>query len=73
MLSKVQQAAASSAGLSSVVGSGGHKESIFVRLSNKIKALEQNLNMSTLYMEQLNQRLVEPMPLFMLGEPCLFD
>ena len=56
MLSKAQQAAASSAGLSSVVGSGGHKESIFVRLSNKIKALEQNLNMSTLYMEQLNQR-----------------
>ena len=56
MLSKVQQAAASSAGLYSVVGSGGHKESIFVRLSNKIKALEQNLNMSTLYMEQLSQR-----------------
>lgn len=56
MLSTAQQAAASSAGLSSVVGSGGHKESIFVRLSNKIKALEQNLNMSTLYMEQLNQR-----------------
>lgn len=56
MFSKAQQAAASSAGLSSVVGSGGHKESIFVRLSNKIKALEQNLNMSTLYMEQLNQR-----------------
>ena len=56
MLSKVQQAAASSAGLSSVVGAGGHKESIFVRLSNKIKALERNLNMSTLYMEQLNQR-----------------
>lgn len=56
ILSKVQQGAASSAGLSSVVGSGGHKESIFVRLSNKIKALEQNLNMSTLYMEQLNQR-----------------
>ena len=56
MLSKAQQAVASSAGLSSVVGSGGHKESIFVRLSNKIKALEQNLNMSTLYMEQLNQR-----------------
>ena len=54
MLSKAQQA--SSAGLSSVVGSGGQKESIFVRLSNKIKALEQNLNMSTLYMEQLNQR-----------------
>ena len=56
MLSKAQQVAASSAGLSSVAGSGGHKESIFVRLSNKIKALEQNLNMSTLYMEQLNQR-----------------
>lgn len=56
MLSKAQQAAASSAGMSTVVGSGGHKESIFVRLSNKIKALEQNLNMSTLYMEQLNQR-----------------
>ena len=73
MLSKVQQAAASSAGLSSVVGAGGHKESIFVRLSNKIKALEQNLNMSTLYMEQLNQRYVESIPLFMLGEPCLFD
>ena len=73
ILSKVQQAAASSAGLSSVVGSGGHKESIFVRLSNKIKALEQNLNMSTLYMEQLNQRLVELMPVFMLGESCLFD
>ena len=58
LLSKAQQAAASSAGMSSVVGSGGHKESIFVRLSNKIKALEQNLNMSTKYMEQLNQRLV---------------
>ncbi|KAJ7389002.1 hypothetical protein OS493_034391 [Desmophyllum pertusum] len=56
LLSKAQQAAASSAGMSSVVGSGGHKESIFVRLSNKIKALEQNLNMSTKYMEQLNQR-----------------
>ncbi|KAL9987720.1 hypothetical protein ACROYT_G002070 [Oculina patagonica] len=56
MLSKAQQAAASSAGMSTAVGSGGHKESIFVRLSNKIKALEQNLNMSTLYMEQLNQR-----------------
>ena len=56
MLSKAQQAAASSAGMSTAVGSGGHKESIFVRLSNKIKALEQNLNMSTLYMEQLHQR-----------------
>lgn len=56
MLSKVQQAATSSAGMASVTGSGLHKESIFVRLSNKIKALEQNLNMSTLYMEQLNQR-----------------
>lgn len=56
MLSKAQQAAATSAGMSSVVGSGGQKESIFVRLSNKMKALEQNLNMSTLYMEQLHQR-----------------
>ncbi|CAH3186624.1 unnamed protein product, partial [Porites lobata] len=57
ILSKAQQAAvSSSAGLSSGVGSGGQKESIFVRLSNKIKVLEQNLNMSTLYMEQLHQR-----------------
>ena len=57
MLSKAQQqVTGSSAGVASVVGSGGHKESIFVRLSNKIKALEQNLNVSTLYMEQLNQR-----------------
>lgn len=57
MLSKTQhQASGSSAGVASAVGSGVHKESIFVRLSNKIKALEQNLNMSTLYMEQLNQR-----------------
>ena len=56
MLSKSQQAATTSAGMASVVGSGVHKESIFVRLSNKIKALEQNMNMSTLYMEQLNQR-----------------
>ena len=55
--SKAQQTAvSSSAGLSSGVGSGGQKESIFVRLSNKIKVLEQNLNMSTLYMEQLHQR-----------------
>ncbi|KAM7435877.1 hypothetical protein ABFA07_014262 [Porites harrisoni] len=57
ILSKAQQAAvSSSAGVSSGVGSGGQKESIFVRLSNKIKVLEQNLNMSTLYMEQLHQR-----------------
>lgn len=56
MLSKAQQAASTSAGTGSMAGSGLHKESIFVRLSNKIKALEQNLNMSTLYMEQLNQR-----------------
>lgn len=57
MLSRAQQhVSGSSAGVASVVGSGVHKESIFVRLSNKIKALEQNLNMSTLYMEQLNQR-----------------
>ncbi|CAH3187481.1 unnamed protein product, partial [Porites lobata] len=57
ILSKAQQAAvSSSAGLSSGVGSGGQKESIFVRLSNKIKVLEQNLNMSTLYMKQLHQR-----------------
>lgn len=57
ILSKAQQAAvSSSAGVSSGVGSGGQKESIFVRLSNKIKVMEQNLNMSTLYMEQLHQR-----------------
>lgn len=56
MLGKSQQAATTSAGMASVVGSGVHKESIFVRLSNKVKALEQNMNMSTLYMEQLNQR-----------------
>lgn len=56
MLSKAQQAATSSAGTSTAVGTGGHKDSIFLRLSNKIKALEQNLNVSTLYMEQLNQR-----------------
>ena len=56
MLSKAQQAAATSAGMASVAGSGGQKESIFVRLSNKIKTLEQNLNMSTLYMEQLHHR-----------------
>ena len=57
ILSKAQQAAvSSSAGVSSGVGSGGQKESIFVRLSNKIKVLEQNLNMRTLYMEQLHQR-----------------
>lgn len=55
-LSKAQQAAATSAGITSLAGSGGHKESIFVRLSNKIKTLEQNQNMSTLYMEQLSQR-----------------
>ena len=42
VLSKAQQAAvSSSAGVSSGVGSGGQKESIFVRLSNKIKVLEQ--------------------------------
>ncbi|XP_073242213.1 uncharacterized protein [Porites lutea] len=59
ILSKAQQAAvSSSAGVSSGVGSGGQKESIFVRLSNKIKVLEQNLNMSTLYMEQLHQRVI---------------
>ena len=59
-LSKVQQgtaAATSAGGTAAGSSSGTHKESIFVRLSNKIKALEQNLNMSTLYMEQLNQRL----------------
>ena len=57
ILSKAQQAAvSSSAGVLSGVGSGGQKESIFVRLSNKIKVLEQNLNMRTLYMEQLHQR-----------------
>ena len=58
ILSKSQQAATTSAGMASVVSSGVHKESIFVRLSNKIKALEQDMNMSTLYMEQLNQRYV---------------
>lgn len=56
ILSKAQQAVTSSAGTSTTVGTGGHKDSIFLRLSNKIKALEQNLNVSTLYMEQLNQR-----------------
>lgn len=57
MLSKGQQSSSTSSSMASMAGSAGlHKESIFVRLSNKIKALEQNLNMSTLYMEQLNQR-----------------
>ena len=57
ILSKAQQAAvSSSAGESSGVGSRGQKESIFGRLSNKFKVLEQNLNMSILYMEQLHQR-----------------
>lgn len=57
MLSKAQHSSSTSSSMASMAGSAGlHKESIFVRLSNKIKALEQNLNMSTLYMEQLNQR-----------------
>lgn len=38
------------------LSSGAQKESIFMRLTNRIKALEQNLTLSTLYMEKLNQK-----------------
>ena len=60
-MNKAQQQASISMGVvpGLVPGMGnGQKESIFVRLSNRIKALEQNLTLSTLYMEQINQRLV---------------
>ena len=45
-----------SSSVPSIGSSTTQKESIFLRLSNKIKALEQNLTLSTRYMEQLNQR-----------------
>ena len=51
-----QMGSSSSAPSSGSVSGGTQKESIFLRLSNKIKALEQNLTLSTRYMEQLNQR-----------------
>ena len=36
----------------------GKKESIFVTLSRKIKALEQNVTMTNLFLEELSQRYV---------------
>ena len=37
-------------------GAQGKKESIFVTLSRKIKALEQNVTMTNLFLEELSQR-----------------
>ncbi|XP_032230151.2 SUN domain-containing ossification factor [Nematostella vectensis] len=36
--------------------SGAQKESVLMRLTNRIKALETNLTLSTMYMEKLNQK-----------------
>jgi hypothetical protein len=55
-LSSVLSKASSSAGGQGLGSSGAQKESIFMRLTNRIKALEQNLTLSTLYMEKLNQK-----------------
>ncbi|XP_031572610.1 SUN domain-containing ossification factor-like isoform X2 [Actinia tenebrosa] len=57
-LSSVLSKAPSSAtpGAQGLASSGAQKESIFMRLTNRIKALEQNLTLSTLYMEKLNQK-----------------
>lgn len=54
VLSKAPSSA--TAGLQGLGSSGAQKESIFMRLTNRIKALEQNLTLSTLYMEKLNQK-----------------
>ena len=54
VLSKAPSSA--TAGVPGLASSGAQKESIFMRLTNRIKALEQNLTISTLYMEKLNQK-----------------
>ena len=54
--SELASRAAQQASVSLGLGAGGQKESVFMRLSNRIKALEQNLTLSTQYMEQINQR-----------------
>lgn len=58
MLSEMVNASEAAGGTSGQGHGSGQKESVFMRLNNRIKALEMNMSLSGRYLEQLSQRCV---------------